>query len=273
MATKNEQLDIDSRYSLNEEEVKFFRENGFFKLKNVLSPEALAYYGKEITTKVLALNKQHHPMSERTTYERAFLQTTNLWQKSELVKEFVMGKCLASIAAELMGAKGVRLYHDQALYKEPGGGFTPWHADQYYWPLATEKTCTVWIPLQETSIEMGPLSFSAKSQNLAFGRDLKISDDSEAKIQQALYKRGFKHVTEPFDLGEVSYHYGWTFHRAGPNISPNPRKVMTIIYMDKDMLLKEPSNENQTIDRQAFCPGVIVGEVINSPLNPILYSD
>lgn len=48
---------------------------------------------------------------------------------------------------------------------------------------------------------------------------------------------------------------------------------MTIIYMDKDMLLKEPSNENQTIDRQAFCPGVIVGEVINSPLNPILYSD
>lgn len=51
------------------------------------------------------------------------------------------------------------------------------------------------------------------------------------------------------------------------------RKVMTIIYMDKDMLLKEPSNENQTIDRQAFCPGVIVGEVIKSPLNPILYSD
>ena len=44
--------------------------------------------------------------------------------------------------------KGVRIYHDQALYKEPGGGCTPWHADGYYFPLSSEKILTAWVPLQ-----------------------------------------------------------------------------------------------------------------------------
>lgn len=44
--------------------------------------------------------------------------------------------------------EGVRLYADQALYKEPHGGYTPWHCDAFYWPLASDKAVTAWIPLQ-----------------------------------------------------------------------------------------------------------------------------
>ena len=62
-----------------------------------------------------------------------------------------------------MEVEGVRLYHDQALFKEAEGGITPWHADQYYWPLSTSKTITYWIPLQAIPLEMGPLEFSAGS--------------------------------------------------------------------------------------------------------------
>lgn len=42
----------------------------------------------------------------------------------------------------------MRIYHDQALYKEPGGGCTPWHADGYYFPLSSGKILTAWVPLQ-----------------------------------------------------------------------------------------------------------------------------
>ncbi|MGH1362158.1 MAG: phytanoyl-CoA dioxygenase family protein [Calditrichia bacterium] len=251
---------------------RFFREEGFIKLQNVLSSDALAHFGGEISRKVVELNTMHLPMEERNTYQKAFLQIMNLWRQSAVVQEFVFSRRLAKLAADLLDVSGVRLYHDQALYKEPSGGITPWHADQYYWPLASDKAVTVWIPLQETPFEMGPLAFAAKSQRSEFGRELAISDESEAQLQEGLKKAGFEHVVEPFELGEVSFHYGWTFHHAGANRTEVPRNVMTIIYMDENMRLKEPSNDNQRMDWQTWCPGAKVGQIINTELNPVLYS-
>ena len=39
---------------------------------------------------------------------------------------------------------GVRLYHDQALYKEAGGGHTPWHQDQPYYNV-DGRGVSAWI--------------------------------------------------------------------------------------------------------------------------------
>lgn len=263
--------DLAGQYPITETEIHFFRKNGYIKLKQVLSPETIAYYNKLISSEVNRLNTQHLPMDQRDTYAKAFLQIMNIWTKSPEVKEFVFSQKLAHIAADLLEVKGVRLYHDQALYKEPGGGHTPWHADQYYWPLSSDRSVTVWIPLQTTPLEMGPLEFSAGSFDLPTGRDKKISDESQAILEESLAKHGYPHVIEPFDLGEVSYHLGWLFHRAGPNKSQSMRSVMTMIYIDKDIQLKAPANENQQADWDTWCPGVEIGEVISSPLNPVLY--
>ena len=263
--------ELEAEFTLPEAAVDFFRENGFIKLKNVLSPKLIQYMNETISAEVVRLNTQHLPMEERDTYGKAFLQIMNIWIKSPSVKEIVFSKRLAKIAADLMEVNGVRMYHDQALFKEPGGGHTPWHADQYYWPLASDNTVTAWIPLQKTGLELGPLEFSAQSQQLQEGRTLKISDDSEVLIQKKLTLHDFKKVVEPFESGEVSFHSGWVFHRAGANQTNQMRKVMTVIYMEKDMLLKEPGNENQQADWDTWCPGAVVGEVIDSPLNPILY--
>jgi hypothetical protein len=78
-------------------------------------------------------------------------------------------------------------------------------------------------------------------------------------------------VDEPFALGEVSYHLGWTFHRASPNNSTMPRRVMTIIYMDADITVAEPVNDNQRADLHAWLDDAAVGTVPNGPLNPELY--
>jgi ectoine hydroxylase-related dioxygenase (phytanoyl-CoA dioxygenase family) len=194
----------------------------------------------------------------------------NLWAKDDLVKEFAFSKRLGRIAAELMGVAGVRIYHDQALYKEPGGGITPWHADQFYWPLSNSNTCTVWIPLQATPVQLGPLAFSIGSQMFENGRDLAISDDSEQKM--AFNLRNFPLDEGPFDLGEVSFHSGWTFHRASPNTSDRPRAVMTIIYMEDGIKLIAPRHKNHENDWAAWMPGAQVGEAVATPLNPVIYS-
>ncbi len=263
--------ELHAPFSLTEEQVSFFQRYGYIKIKQVLSHALLQYMNEVISDAVNQLNTQSVSIEERDTYGKAFLQVMNIWTKSETVKEIIFSKRLARMATELMQVKGVRLYHDQALFKEPGGGFTPWHADQYYWPVSSEKTVTVWIPLQQTDLPLGPLEFSAQSQTLEEGRTLKISDDSETVIQQKLTLNDFTKVVEPFDLGEISFHMGWTFHRAGANTTQQMRKVMTIIYMDTNMTLQEPKNDNQIADWHAWCPGAKVGEVIDTPLNPILY--
>lgn len=263
---------LDTPYPLSDVQIRFYRENQFIKLKQVFPPDLLVYFGHIISQKVQELNTQHLPLDQRSTYDKAFLQVMNIWTQSEVVRQFVFSKRLARIATELMGVSGVRMYHDQALFKEPGGGFTPWHADQYYWPLASDNTITVWVPFQPVPLEMGPLEFSAKSYQLVGGRKLKISDESEQVISKKLRINDFEQVVEPFDLGEISFHSGWVFHRAGPNNTDRMRQVMTVIYMDENMKLKAPENPNQQNDWDTWCPGARVGEVIDTAINPLLFS-
>lgn len=262
---------LDTPYALSDDQIAYYQTNRYIKLKEVLDAPTLAYFNEVISAKVAELNTATQKLEERDTYGKAFLQLFNLWREDERIRALVFSRRVAKIAADLMQVEGVRLYHDQALYKEAGGGITPWHADQYYWPLQTDKTVTAWIPLQATPFEMGPLEFSAGSHQIVEGRELAIGDESETIIQQRLRVTDFRHVIEPFDLGEISFHSGWVFHRAGANSSNQMRKVMTIIYMDRDMILKNPENKNQEHDWNTWCPGATIGEIINSPINPVLY--
>ena len=264
---------LDTPYLLDQKHIDFYQKNRFIKLKDVLNPETVAFFNAVISQQVNEMNQEQTALEDRTTYGKAFLQLFSLSVENAGVKELIFSKRIAKIAADLMEVNGVRLYHDQALFKEGGGGITPWHADQYYWPLQTDKTVTAWIPLQATPLEMGPLEFSAGSHVITEGRELEIGDESETVIQNKLRVTDFKHVIEPFDVGEISFHSGWVFHRAGANVTEEMRKVMTIIYMDKDMLLKNPENKNQIHDWNTWCPGATIGEIINSPINPILYAN
>ena len=244
---------------------------GFARLDGVLSPETITRYEPEITRKVIELNTMHLPIAERDTYNKAFLQVENLWQHSRAVRDLVFSRRLAQIAADLLGVDGVRLYYDQALYKEAGGGITPWHADQFYWPFDSDRTITAWIPLQDTPTELGPLVFAEGSHRFELGRDLGISDKSEHELQAVLGAEGLPTDAGSYRLGDVSYHLGWTFHRAGANSASVPRRVMTIIYVDANIRVTTPTNDQQRYDLATWMPGVLPGQVPDSPLNPVLY--
>lgn len=261
---------LDPHFPLSEEQLSFYREQGYIKLKHVLSPDVLNHYRRVIGDQVAEISADAPPIEQRTTYGKAFLQVMNLWTKSSEVHQFVFGKRIARIAAELMGITGVRIYHDQALYKEPGGGITPWHADQYYWPVDSDRTITAWIPLQNTPADMGPLAFCEKSHRFQLGRDLEISDESEMTLKEALHR--FQLEESAFDLGDVSFHSGWTFHRAGANSTDRPREVITVIFMDENIHLIEPKNKNHVADLERWAPGLKAGDVLASSLNPVIYS-
>jgi ectoine hydroxylase-related dioxygenase (phytanoyl-CoA dioxygenase family) len=263
--------DLAAHHPLTAEQCARYRAQGFIKLKEVLSPATLESCTVAIGADVARRSRDVRPMASRSTYEKAFLQVMNLWRDDATARAFTFSRKLARLAAELMGVAGVRLYHDQALYKEPGGGITPWHCDQQYWPLATDHTITVWVPLQAVPLEMGPLAFSCGSHRTDFGRGLEISDDSEREVAHRLTLADLPVDEGAFDLGEVSFHAGWTFHRAGANRSAHMRAVMTVIYFADGTRLAAPANRNQQRDWDTWMPGARVGEPVATELNPVLW--
>jgi ectoine hydroxylase-related dioxygenase (phytanoyl-CoA dioxygenase family) len=264
--------ELDTPYDLSDAAIRRFREDGFIRLPGVLSAEVLARYTTELDRLVDEGNRlKDIPLEKRTLYDQAFIQVCNLWTRSDTVRELASSKRLARIAAELMGTRGVRMWHDQALYKEPSGAFTPWHVDQQYWPMANPNSVTAWIPLQPVPMEMGPLCFGRGSHRKHIGRDLEISAESEQQIRDEVKKQKIDEVQEPFNLGDVSFHLGWTLHRAGPNTTRSARRVFTIIYMDVDMRLANPKNKNQQHDWEVWTPSTQIGEIMDDPLNPVLW--
>lgn len=260
--------DLHTHYPLAPEMVERFQRDGHLHLRQVLSPSTLARYRARLAA-LVAERGSREPLARRTTYGKAFQQVMNLWTVDALVRELVCAPRLARLAADLLGVAGVRLYHDQALYKEPGGGITPWHCDQNHWPLDTHRTCVLWIPLHDVALEMGPLAFASGSHRADLGRDLMIGDESERIIARRITELPL--VEEPFACGDVSIHYGYTFHRAGANRTQSMREVMTIIYMDAEARIIAPRYPAQQADWDRWCPGVAVGEVAASPLNPVVY--
>jgi len=256
-------------YHLPAEAIARYQADGFIKLKHVFDPATIAHYQHAIIAKVEEFAHKAQPLVERTTYGKAFLQLENLWRTSAVIEEFTRSRRLARIAAELMASDRVRLYHDQALCKEAGGGMTPWHADQHYWPLATDKTITAWVPLQAVPTDMGPLAFARGSQRILSGRHLPISEESEREIGLTL--KDCEIDATAYELGEVSFHAGWTFHRAGANHTDRIRHVMTVIYHDGDAVVAEPKSDFHKNDLANWMPGCVPGGPAASPLNPILW--
>jgi len=165
----------------------------------------------------------------------------------------------------------VRLYHDQALFKPAGAARTPWHQDRYYWPLDTDRTETMWLPLIDVDEEMGPMIFASGSHRAHDLGDLMISDDADRRLAKLIADRGWKVWTHPVRAGVATFHAGGTLHSAGANRSNRTREILTIIYFAAGTRVGQPANDNQRVDLEVFIPGARPGDEAKSELNPILF--
>ncbi len=175
------------------------------------------------------------------------------------------------MAARLLGVPRVRLYHDQALFKEPGGARTPWHQDAMYWPLEGSRCLTMWMPLVDITPAHGGLAFATGSHREGPLSDIGISDASAEHFDRLVAERGFT-VDEPDAMraGDASFHAGWTVHRALGNASAQMREVMTVIWFADGLTVQDPANPAQANDLASWLPGLAPGDLAASPTNPAL---
>lgn len=264
---------LDDAYSLPANAQQDYARDGHVLLREVARPNEIKVYGPLIEAATDRYKGEILPLDQRDTYGKAFWQITNLWRRDAAVQRFTLAKRFAKIAADLMDVDGVRLYHDQALFKEAGGGPTPWHQDQFYWPLDTDRTITLWMPLVDASPAMGTLRFASGSWQGGYLGEFAISDESDRVFEKLVADNGYR-MQEPqlMHAGDASFHSGWTLHAAPGNASEQMRSVMTIIYFADGARATEPDHESRANDLKTWLPGIAPGELAASELNPLLYS-
>ena len=251
-------------YALTAEQVAAFRAEAFVKLPGVLTPAVV----RRLADRLEVLLRAEH--GDDTAGR--FTALEQLWRHDDVMRAVALSPRLGDLAAQLLGEPGVRIYHDNALSKEPGCGRTPWHHDAEHFPLATLQAVTAWMPVSAVPRPMGPLSF-ARGRDV---RDLLVDLDFDktgttydAEVARRFAARAVPVEDGPYEVGDVSFHSALCFHTAGRNGTTQPRRALaTTYYADGARVVDSPTMVSGAW--RDFLPGTEPGEVAASPLNPVV---
>ena len=261
--------ELTTPYALGEDQIAFFRREGFIRLRRVFSPALLLHLRRELM-KLLA----HSVGAELDGGVRdRFLSLDMVWLDNALVRAFVSSPRIGRLAAELLGVDGIRLYHDNVLSKEPGCGRTPWHYDDHHFPLATDAVISVWIPVQPIPLQMGPLAFARPLASHRLIENIPFETAGtryDRAVTERFLQAGVAVDEEPYELGEISFHHNRSVHTAGPNETSLSRVVLSNTYFaDGARLVERPTLVSG--DWQRFAPGLSPGDRLASPVNPLCW--
>jgi len=264
-STEELKRELSSSYALEPAAIARFNRDGYVKLKSVLSAGALALLRREMSASLVA------ELGEKPGLD--FRSAEMMWLHHEIFRQFVLSPRIAGIAAALMQVSSVRLYHDNALAKEPGCGRTPWHYDRDHFPIASPNICTAWIPLQPIPRSMGPLAFAIGMDSYRYVENLpfnKFNSSYDRAVDETLSAHGVKTDDSAFELGEISFHHAFSFHTAGPNLTGHSRMVLATTYFEDGARVVEAPTMISG-DWRKFMPGIEAGEPIASPYNPVCF--
>ncbi len=251
------------------EQIERYRRDGFIVIENLLSDEELTRFGDAVDAGVARRSGDDaRALAEKTPYEQSFRQCMNLWEDCPDVRPLTFHSRIGEVAAALVGVPCLRLWHDQALYKEPGGRATDAHNDQPYWPMVETDNITAWIPFDGSTIASGAMGYVPGSHrfegvrrfaNIFAGQGLDLSDPAIG--------RGVDPVYCEVPRGAVAFHHGLTIHLAGPNRTNRMRRVHTVILFADGAHRSVPGHPHFAVDRAGIRPG----EAIRSDVTPVLW--
>ncbi|TWU51113.1 phytanoyl-CoA dioxygenase family protein [Rubripirellula reticaptiva] len=122
--------------------------------------------------------------------------------------------------------------------KMPGDGKSvDWHQDCSYWPLTPTKAVTVWLAIDDSTLENGCMEVYNGSHQ--FGLiDFETSDSEAGNVLDQSVKHPEKYGTlqqTPIRAGQISIHSDLLVHGSAPNRSKNRRCGLTLRYCPADV--------------------------------------
>lgn len=123
---------------LSSSSIESYRDNGYFLLRQALSPSRLASL-REGIDRVLSGWK---PSGD--SYERILYQIHHAWQLDGVIADTVTAPGLAQVARTLSGLEEVTVFLDQIIVKPVGGAATIPHQDAPFLSFEDEHSIACW---------------------------------------------------------------------------------------------------------------------------------
>jgi ectoine hydroxylase-related dioxygenase (phytanoyl-CoA dioxygenase family) len=249
-------------------QIERYRSDGFVVIPDVFEPAALERHGRAVDAAVAErTSADTRPMADKSLYEQSFLQCMNLWETSRAVRSLTFDAEVGELAASLMEAERLRIWHDQALYKEPGGRITDPHQDLPFWPIYPPNQITAWIPFDGSVRECGAMSYVPGSHAVGIKRFVDITHSTEPlDILADPAIADVEPVLVEAPLGSVVFHHSLTVHGAEPNVTDRTRRVYCVIWLADGCQRSKPW-PHVIVDRQ----GNDVGELVQGDVTPIAW--
>jgi phytanoyl-CoA hydroxylase len=217
------------RSGFSDAEITTYRREGFLTVDDFLDADEL-YLLRDVITS--AVEARPRPLTGKNS-EKAFTQRMHLRRVDERVRRLVDDRRIGRLVATLEGVDAVRLYLDQALVKEPYGAPTQYHLDMPWWAFDSEHACTIWIALDDATIDNGCLYFVPGSHRRRLSTAVDLGPEHGA-LFAAHPEAAAPARPAPLPAGGASFHNGHTIHGAGANMTPGRRRAMTIAFMPGD---------------------------------------
>jgi ectoine hydroxylase-related dioxygenase (phytanoyl-CoA dioxygenase family) len=248
--------------------VEDFRRDGFVVVPDLLTADELARFGAAVDEAVARRSRHDtRTLAEKSRYEQSFTQCQNLWEDSPGVRPLTFHPRVTETAARLLGVDAIRIWHDQALYKEAGGRDTDPHQDQPYWPIVETDTITAWIPFDGSTLAGGAMGYLPGSHRLGLREFVDIFSGSGGDPLARRELEGVAPVWVEVPAGAVAFHHGLTFHLAKPNTTGTVRRVHTAIYFADGSTRGEGRYPHPSVERA----GIAMGAPIASDVTPIAW--
>ncbi|MDQ3627823.1 MAG: phytanoyl-CoA dioxygenase family protein [Actinomycetota bacterium] len=254
------------RSSFTEQEIQAYRTNGFLVVEDFLTAEELAYWRDVVEAAAGQIRLEHSGRNSETM----FTQRMHLRRTSAAVQQLVEDEQVGRLVSELEGVDAVRLYLDQALVKEPYGAPTQYHLDIPWWSFTSPHACTLWVALDDSTLENGCLYFVPGSQRLRLTALGDLGPDLGA-LFTAHPEAASRPSPSPLPAGGCSFHNGHTIHGAGANMTPGRRRAMTTAFMPADA--RYNGRRDVQVLGDDYLNTLTQGDqLVNDDLNPLVYA-
>lgn len=256
--------------SLSQAEIDRFQEDGFLLCKDFFPTEELDQFGVAVDAAVeFRTRDDERKLADKNRYEQTFVQCMRLWEDHPSVGSLTFHPDLCRAAADLLQADCIRLFNDQALYKEAGGRKTDAHMDYPFWPVDQPQLVSAWIPFDGSARGGGIMGYVQGSHNMGIDQFVDIGQlrGGEAiDLLQDPRVASRKLVWVEAPKGSVIFHHANTIHAAEPNDTDTTRRVFTTVYV-ADGCRRVDETPSASMDRE----GIVSGGLIAGTCFPIAW--